>query len=307
MANLTIPEVPQFEEEIEKLTPQTPAHANAFNVIHEKLFYNTLFLKAKNAILETDIARAIAIALGRNQALVFNTYDEMVAWFDNADNADKKAALSNGTNLYIIDKDVPDYWWSSVNQQYYQLETQKADLTKYDNLLGTNDISGLSEDGTVTGALVQQKENLDEVNSNLGGLSFYEDANGNKYAVGADSVPKKLGSGKIVLKDISLSAYMLHKHSADGYSTLSGSNSFGIDLDNKSKITFGTVSASNAITAQITHADETKTSYTVNTNTVITVLSTDTLLTLSESFNRTVNLNNVSATNSLSISEISIE
>lgn len=167
MANLTIPEVPQFEEEIEKLTPQTPAHANAFNAIHEKLFYNTLFLKAKNAILETDIARAIAIALGRNQALVFNTYDEMVAWFDNADNADKKAALSNGTNLYIIDKDVPDYWWSSVNQQYYQLETQKADLTKYDNLLGTNDISGLSEDGTVTGALVQQKENLDEVNTNL--------------------------------------------------------------------------------------------------------------------------------------------
>ena len=30
--------------------------------------------------------------------------------------------------------------------------------------------------------------------SNLGGLSFYEDADGNKYAVGADSVPKKLGS-----------------------------------------------------------------------------------------------------------------
>lgn len=204
MANLTIPEVPQFEEEIEKLTPQTPAHANAFNAIHEKLFYNTLFLKAKNAILETDIARAIAIALGRNQALVFNTYDEMVAWFDNADNADKKAALSNGTNLYIIDKDVPDYWWSSVNQQYYQLETQKADLTKYDNLLGTNDISGLSEDGTVTGALVQQKENLEEVNTNLstltdsGNIEFFSvGADGSPYITykaGADTVTKKLGS-----------------------------------------------------------------------------------------------------------------
>ena len=121
----------------------------------------------------------------------------MVAWFDNADNADKKAALSNGTNLYIIDKDVPDYWWSSVNQQYYQLETQKADLTKYDNLLGTNDISGLSEDGTVTGALVQQKENLDEVNTNLTAdgtpFRFGKDSNGNygyiiEDEAGADAV-----------------------------------------------------------------------------------------------------------------------
>lgn len=32
------------------------------------------------------------------------------------------------------------------------------------------------------------------LNSNLGGITFYEDADGNKYAVGADSVPKKLGS-----------------------------------------------------------------------------------------------------------------
>lgn len=32
------------------------------------------------------------------------------------------------------------------------------------------------------------------LNNNLGGLSFYEDATG-KYVVGADSVPKKLGSG----------------------------------------------------------------------------------------------------------------
>ena len=34
-------------------------------------------------------------------------------------------------------------------------------------------------------------------NSSLGGLSFYEDESGNKYVVGADSVPKKLGSGEL--------------------------------------------------------------------------------------------------------------
>lgn len=166
-----------------------------------------------------------------------------------------------------------------------------------------------TEEGFVADARIVKThgDEIDVINTNLGGLKFYEDSDGNKYAVGADSVPKKLGSGKIVLKDISLSAYMLHKHSADGYSTLSCSNSFAIELDNKSKITFGTVSASNAITAQITHGDGTVSNYTVNTNTVITLSNTDTLLTLSESFNRTVNLNNVSANNNLSISEISIE
>lgn len=189
MANLTIPEDPQFSEEIFQLTPQTPAHANEFNTIHEKLFHNTLFLKLKSALLETEIAKAIAIALGRNQALVFNTYDEMVAWFENAENAEKVAALVNGTNLYIIDKNVPDYWWSSVNQQYYELETQKVDLTKYDNILGTNDISGLSEDGTVTGALVKQKQDVDEIYTNLanGEISFSV-VDGEPYVkVGADS------------------------------------------------------------------------------------------------------------------------
>lgn len=38
------------------------------------------------------------------------------------------------------------------------------------------------------------KNEFDKVNSSLGGLNFYEDESGNKYVVGADSVPKKLGS-----------------------------------------------------------------------------------------------------------------
>ena len=195
------------------------------------------------------------------------------------------------------------------------LDTSKNTKRKYntiqnsDGTISLEDVTEYTQKGDDFGAADINATNakVNEVNTNLGGLKFYEDSDGNKYAVGADSVPKKLGSGKIVLKDISLSAFMLHKHSADGYSTLSGSNSFAIELDNKSKITFGTVSASNAITAQITHGDGTVSNYTVNTNTVITLSNTDTLLTLSESFNRTVNLNNVSANNNLSISEISIE
>lgn len=35
-----------------------------------------------------------------------------------------------------------------------------------------------------------------EIFKNFGGIQFYEDESGNKYAVGADAVPKKLGSGE---------------------------------------------------------------------------------------------------------------
>lgn len=42
---------------------------------------------------------------------------------------------------------------------------------------------------------VTTKRALKEVNNKFGGLHFTEDADGNKYVVGADSVPKKLGSG----------------------------------------------------------------------------------------------------------------
>lgn len=39
-----------------------------------------------------------------------------------------------------------------------------------------------------------------ELNSSFGGLKFYEDENGNKYVVGADSVPKKLGECDFKIK-----------------------------------------------------------------------------------------------------------
>ena len=38
-----------------------------------------------------------------------------------------------------------------------------------------------------------------ELNKKIGGLSFYEDENGDKWVVGADSVPKKLGSSEVTI------------------------------------------------------------------------------------------------------------
>lgn len=46
-----------------------------------------------------------------------------------------------------------------------------------------------TDKGKLVDALV-----VKEISDNLGGLNFYEDENGNKYVVGADSVPKKLGN-----------------------------------------------------------------------------------------------------------------
>lgn len=46
---------------------------------------------------------------------------------------------------------------------------------------------------------------LKKVNDSLGGLNFYEDEDGTKYVVGADSVPKKLDSEKSVKLTVTLS------------------------------------------------------------------------------------------------------
>ena len=192
--NYEIPEVAEFTEEIEKLETSTPGHAKFFNAIYEKIFHNTLFLRAKTAVLESEIAKSIAIALGRNQALVFNTYDDMAAWFSDAANAENVAGLANGTNLYIIAKDVPDYWWSSVHQKYYELETQKVDLTKYDNIIGDTDISDIG-DGTLTSGVKALNNNLGEINSNINGNILTYDESEDAYYIqhGADAVRKKLG------------------------------------------------------------------------------------------------------------------
>lgn len=66
---------------------------------------------------------------------------------------------------------------------------EKLDKTRV--LTSKEQVQANTNAENVVGALVAK-----ELINDLGGLSFYEDSNGNKYVVGADSVPKKLGSGK---------------------------------------------------------------------------------------------------------------
>lgn len=57
---------------------------------------------------------------------VFDTYAELTEWIKSEENTSK---LKVGSNLYIRDLNVPDYWWDGSAIQ--QLETQKVDLTEY--------------------------------------------------------------------------------------------------------------------------------------------------------------------------------
>lgn len=69
----------------------------------------------------------------------------------------------------------------------YSGSSDNADSVKYNNNVSNLDATNVQE------AIDKLDESVDTLNSNLGGMSFYEDENGNKYVVGADSVPKKLG------------------------------------------------------------------------------------------------------------------
>lgn len=71
-------------------------------------------------------------------AMVFDTETEMNSWLAIADNI---AKLKVGSNLYIRDLDVPDYWWDGTAAQI--LETQKVNLSEYSK---TTEVEKMIED-----------------------------------------------------------------------------------------------------------------------------------------------------------------
>lgn len=79
---------------------------------------------------------------------------------------------------YVKDMIIED---SEGNKYYNGLNPTKV-------IKNANDNAAITEEGYTPDALVTK-----QLISDLGGLSFYEDNTG-KYVVGADSVPKKLGS-----------------------------------------------------------------------------------------------------------------
>lgn len=96
--------------------------------------------------LKDDVATAILIAQGKVKGYVFNTYIDMISWLDDEDNI---KLLNVGDNLLIIEKNVPDYWWTG--DDIVELETEKIDLEGYakkEDLDNHKDSLVASENGT---------------------------------------------------------------------------------------------------------------------------------------------------------------
>ncbi|KAA6357876.1 MAG: hypothetical protein EZS28_046597, partial [Streblomastix strix] len=87
------------------------------------------------------------IAQGKSKGYVFATTDEMNTWMEDQENV---AKLSIGDNLYIVDKQVMDYWWDDTYLRV--LETELPDMSNVVTTLGAatgggNAITDISIDG----------------------------------------------------------------------------------------------------------------------------------------------------------------
>ncbi|KAA6381569.1 MAG: hypothetical protein EZS28_022902, partial [Streblomastix strix] len=89
------------------------------------------------------------IATGKSKAYVFSTQGELNDWIAVQDNI---AKLVIGENLYIVDKEVIDYWWDGTDLKV--LETELPSMSNVITTLGTatgggNAIIDISIDGNV--------------------------------------------------------------------------------------------------------------------------------------------------------------
>lgn len=133
-------EFPQFEDYSSGGT-EIPAPEDAINQIITGTGRTVLlqYIKASLKGLLNLAQRALSIAMGKNQARVFATSAALDAWLAVPANVEQ---LNVGDNFYITATDVPDYWWDGTQKQ--KLETQKVDLTTYDQRIAANS-SSISE------------------------------------------------------------------------------------------------------------------------------------------------------------------
>lgn len=116
---------------------------------------------ATNALTVANEAKSIAE--GKTSSFVFDTVNAMNEWLANPSNT---AQLSIGSNLYIRENGVPDYWWDGTTaieleseganlSDYYTSEQVDALLdTKASNLTVSNHINNQSNPHNVTQAQV---------------------------------------------------------------------------------------------------------------------------------------------------------
>ena len=110
--------------------PSRGPKGDAYIITDEDLDEVEMQVKADiQPILENieNVARqAETIARGRATGYVFETKADLQIWLQDIENTSK---LVIGDNFYIKELNTPDYWWGG--DDFYQLETEKPDLTAY--------------------------------------------------------------------------------------------------------------------------------------------------------------------------------
>ncbi|KAA6371423.1 MAG: hypothetical protein EZS28_033050, partial [Streblomastix strix] len=96
---------------------------------------------------QTEQQEVREFASGKSKAYVFDIQSDLNDWMAIQDNV---AKLAIGDNLYIVDKQVVDYWWDGTDLKV--LETEQPDMANVITTLGTatgggNAISDLSFSG----------------------------------------------------------------------------------------------------------------------------------------------------------------
>lgn len=151
--------VDDFNYNAEKIDSELKSHAEHISEVSTTV--EDLATKVGSGELQTTEQKIIpainevaAVAKGKNRARVFSTTESMNAWLSDSANA---GVANVGDNLYIVDVGVPDWWIAEVLTEpnesgyYYEigrLETQKVDLTTYDERIQQNadDIEGVISD-----------------------------------------------------------------------------------------------------------------------------------------------------------------
>lgn len=97
------------------------------------------------------------------------------------------------------------FWTKSTDVEFSDGTTAESKLGSYKGITtNENQVAGYAADITLVKSVKTSLTNLitsltnlvNSINDRLGGMRFYEDSTG-KYVIGADSVPKKLGSAEL--------------------------------------------------------------------------------------------------------------
>lgn len=218
MKNYEIPEQPDYTEEIRMLESTDLAHANIFNVVYQRIISNVAFLKRhyvdkdnlgsqkpeiaeipqireninKGDSLGTIIAKVIRWISDLKSVAFSGSYDDL---------RNKPASLKNPNALTINGKLYDGSTAQDVGPiglAYGGTGAATAEEARKALGLGTAAVNGVANNDTTTAAgyaadariVKTHGDEIDRLNSDLGGVRFGVDTSGNYgyYKAGADTV-----------------------------------------------------------------------------------------------------------------------